>query len=338
MLKLLKAVGLILGLLSMTAASADNTGMLVFEMLDKYPPRGIAISNADGTNLRMLAPRGGNPKWFPSGDKVAYYLTNKIENATLPSMPGETHLIGLDGGLIKRIPYWVSDISRDGRRLLVQKIYQSDGSISGTSYELGIYDIVSDTYVTIIIPSNIPSYPKVGTPNFPKWMPDEKAIIFNFMGHVGERYFGKWSLLDTKLTLIEIPDGIEINCLRPGFDVSPDGNKIVFVGEPYLSHEKPKIYSLDLREHSVSLLHQEGKGDSAWHPVWSINGGEILYEYFIYGEVTGSESSFNIISVDGSMLKPVFRKGIFHKLFNAVGQPVPGMMSNPDWWQPRPVQ
>lgn len=340
MLKLLKVVGLILGLLSMAAASANDTGMLVFEMVDKSFSAGISISNDDGTNLRMLVPRGGNPKWFPSGDKVAYYLTDKEYNETAPWMLGETRIIDIEGKLIKRIPYWVSDISNDGHRLLVQRVYQSDGSIGagGKSYELGIYDISSDTYVTIISPSNIPNYPEVGTPNFPKWMPDEKSIIFHFVGREGKRYFGIWSLLESKLSLIKIPDGIEINCLRPGFDISPDGNKIVFAGEPYLSHEKPKIYSLDLREHSVSLLHQEGKGDSAWHPVWSINGEEILYEYFIYGEVTGSESSFNLISVDGSVLKPVFRKGIFHKLLNAVGQPVPGMMSNPDWWQPRPAQ
>lgn len=334
MLKTFKLVSLILGLVSMTAVSASDTGMIVFET---YPDGGIGVSNADGTNLRALAPRGGNPKWFPSGDKISFYVTDKRYSGTSPWMTGETRIVDITGALIKSVPYWVSDISADGKRLLVQKIYQSDGLVGagGKSYEIGIYDISSDTYSAIVNPGNIPNSPEVGTPNFPKWMPDEKSIIFSFLGAVGERYFGKWSLLDMKLTLIEIPGGIEINCLSSGFDVSPDGNKIAFAGEPYHSQEKSKIYYFDMRERSVSLLHQEGRGRSAWYPLWSSDGSEVLYEYSIPDDVFGTESSFNVISINGKAVRPVFKKGIFHKLFNAVGGAVPGVMTNPDWWQPR---
>lgn len=318
----------------MATVSANDIGMIAFET---HPNGGVGVSNADGTNLRALAPRGGNPKWFPSGDKISYYVTDKEYNDTSPWMAGGTRIVDINGTLIKTIPYWVSDISSDGRRLLVQKIYQSDGSVGsgGKTYEIGIYDISSDTYLAIINPSHIPSNPDVGTPNYPKWAPDEKSIIFNFLGGAGGKYFGRWSLLDMNLTLIEIPDGIEVN-FGSGFDISPDGNKIAFAGEPFHSYEKSSIYCFDMREHSVSLLRKEdGKWTNAKHPVWSKDGSEILYQYRIPDDVFGPESSFNIISINGKAVRPVFKKGVFHKLINAVGGAVPGVMANPDWWQPK---
>lgn len=325
--------GIVLCVAAMTTVRADDSGMLVFEMAEKQSPVGIAISNEDGTNLRMLAERGGNPRWFPSGNRIAYYLTKETENETAPHLPGETLIVDLNGRLIRKIPYWVSDISKDGNKLLVQRIFQTDGRKGGTSYELGIYDLITDSYFKILSPKEIPVTFDTRTPNLPKWFPDGQRILFNFLGGSGAKYFGELSLLDKKLRLIEIPKGIKTDSLFPGFDISPDGTKIAFAGQPQDHYEKPAIYVLNLENNSITLLYREKGNSGSWHPIWADNGTRLLFSFYIPDDVLGPESSLKIINADGTNVRRVFRTGIFHNLINTIGVAVPEQKENADWWQ-----
>jgi len=336
---LAKLMGGILSVVIMSDTNAEGMGKLVFEMTAKSVIPGIAISNDDGTNLRMLAERGGNPKWFPSGEKVAYYLTREIGNGGSPApyMEGKTLIVDLNGNLIKEIPYWVSDIHSNGNHMLVQKILHYENFWHETTYEVGIYDLQTDRYTALFSPEQMPKGLHLVTPASAKWFPDGKRVLINFMG---ERlnsedvpYLGEFSLVDGTFKLLKIP-GISV-VFWDSFDISPDATKVIFSGIPIDHYEKPAIYVFNLKSHSVTFLHREGDARSCGGAVWSNDGRRILFNMHIPGEIFGSEDSLKIMNEDGTNVKLVFISGVVHSLWNTIGGTVPGRKEHADWWQPQ---
>lgn len=340
-MSLFKFLGLLLlSLAAMDACASDrttNSGKLVFEMKDKSVIPGIAISNEDGTDLRMLEERGGNPKWFPSGTKIAFYLTKETGNGNSPAPyeEGRTRIVDLAGNLIKEIPYWVSDIHPDGNRLLVQKVLHYENFWHETTYELGIYDLQMNRYTALFSPEMMPKNLQLLTPTSAKWFPDGKRILFEFLGRQlyleNVPYLGELSLENGEFKLHTLHDVLV--SFWGGFDISPDGTKIVLSGSPANNPHKPlALYVFNLENHSVSLLHRERGVASCSSPVWSNDGRLILFDFRMPSDL-GSEVSLKIMNEDGTNVRRVFKTGLVHGLWNAVGGTISELKANADWWQ-----
>lgn len=337
----LSSMSLLIGLVvSAPYAHSEESGKLVFEMVRDYsnPIDGIAVSNADGSDLRMLAARGGNPKWFPGGDRIAYYLRHKVGNGTYFSDPGDTWIVNLSGNLINKIPYWVSDISADGTKLLVQKALHLPDTAWGDTYELGIYDLPTGRYTSLFNPDQMPKELGPQTPIAGKWFPGEQRILFQIQGLDSHSYnkpnmFGELNLSDGHFKLHKIPfDGLIMASYKNNFDISPDGNSVVFSAKSRVMHDHLAIYKWDVQGDTVSLIYRENGNMSTWEPVWSRDGKQIIFTSHLPDDL-GSETTLKIMDVDGGNVRRVFQVGIIHRMLNGIGWAISERKTNADWWQ-----
>ncbi len=338
----LPSMFLLFGLVVSTPnAHVEESGKLVFEMVKDYsdPIDGIAVSNVDGSGLRMLAARGGNPKWFPGGDKIAYYLTHKRGNGTYHSDPGDTWIIDLSGNLIKKIPYWVSDISADGMKLLVQKALHHPDSAWGATYELGIYDLSTDRYTGLFGPDQLPKELGPLTPISGKWFPDEQRILFQLEGldwrsDYKPNLLGELILSDMQFKLHKIPvDELIMFGFKNNFDIAPDGNSVIFCAKSKVKHDQLSIYKWDFAGDTVNLIYRENGNMSTWEPVWSRDGKQIIFTSHLPDDL-GSETTLKIMDANGENVRRVFPVGIIHRMLNGIGWAISERKTNADWWQP----
>jgi len=326
-------VFLIFGLLASqvttsVAANVAAEGMLIFEdrnyQSSTYKGQAIVVSNADGTERRFLGGPGANPRWFPSGDRIAYFISDETNPAVrargerAPNLPGRTVIVDLKGAVLKDVPYYITDISPDGFRLLVQRgtdPNQLDAALA--SYEIFIYDLRDDSLKKLFGPNQIPNDVSAAYPAAAKWFPDGKGILFKLVGINNKWHFPRISCFariqddgSGFRVLTKMPD------VKPntdyagpgGFDISPDGETIVYTEE-----SNKNLYLMDLKSLVVRQLTNDGRvGMPAnINPVWSPQGDKIMYTRYNASDAH-SEVALMTINIDGSNPRRVFPTTLRH--------------------------
>jgi hypothetical protein len=320
--------------------------MLVFEEKTSQSSlhSSIVVSGADGTGRRFLAGTGANPLWFPSGDRIAYFVADRTAHsqyyvAWTASLPGKTVFVDLDGKAVGEVPYYVTDIAPNGAELLIQRNtnpreLDSDRAV----YELRVYDLRNGTLRKLFGPEQIPKGINAMSPEAAKWFPDGKKILFKLVGPNNERRsprisaFAQVNSDGSEFRMLgHMPEGkpeIKPAMRRAGpegFDISPDGKKVV-----YLEEADGNLYVTDLADLNARRLTNDGDAYVPFYlnPVWSPRGDKILYTHYSTSKLH-SEIALMTMNVDGTEPRRVFPRTWRHFIKLVV---LHENDDHADWW------
>jgi Tol biopolymer transport system component len=327
------------------ASEIPTGGLLVFEEKTSRSPlhSAIVVSGADGTGRRVLAGPGASPLWFPSGDRVAYFVADKTSHsqyyiAWTASLPGKTVFVDLGGKAVGEVPYYVTDIAPNGAELLVQrKIDSNEFDRDRILYELCVYDLRNGSLRRVFGPDQIPKGIDAVYPEAAKWLPDGKRILFKLVGPNNQRR----SPLISAFAEIN-SDGSEFRMLtnmpeiKPGmgragpkeFDISPDGKRIV-----YLEEGDRNLYVIDLADLKAHRVTSDGQPNLPLYmnPVWSPRGNKILYTRYSTSKLY-SEIALMTMNFDGTQPRRVFPRTWRHFIKEIV---LHENDDHADWWAPK---
>ncbi len=323
-------------------------GMLVFEDQTSHKagqktPR-IMISRADGTGRHLLVDYGAEPIWFPSGDRVIVFVPHRPLYFADSRQSGKSKIVDLDGRTEREIPYHVTDVSPDGTHLLVQYgTNLRDVGPSKTGYEIFIYDLRTDKLRKLIGLNDLPKELRVLSLIGAKWFPDGEHILFQLRG---PDEYGLPTL--STLTIVR-SDGTGFRLLTKmpeikgptyltgpiQFDISPNGEKIVYVQELFNAkgaktfYHSSQLYIMDADGTKSRQLTKSGTWKS--NPVWSPDGTKILYTDDRSAPDVNSEQALFVMNADGSNSRRIFPRSWRHFIKFFVLHEADDYA---DWWAP----
>lgn len=325
---------------------AETHGLFAFEYRSGDGPQdAIALSKEDGKDFRVLVSRGTNPVWFPNGQLIAYFDKSKSIDPN-SEMYGSGVIVDLHGNEQIRIPYLILDVSNDGGRLLTRKYLGPKGGNKNSSkalYEIGLYDLKSNSYRRILSPFDFPPMSGFVTPIDGRFRGvDDSKVIFSIDSNdmMWSNSFGEYDIVSSTYETMEFPSTeYSISPALRSFDISPDGNILCITAFPnpnlHNSRLTPSIFLWDFKNGSVKRIYSEYGNTPLSNPSWSPDGSSVVVDFFLAGgEFSSGEASLQVINVNDGGRRYVFNDNPLNRLRIWVGLTVDGAKRNAAWWKP----
>jgi Tol biopolymer transport system component len=216
----------------------------------------ICAMNADGSDNHQLTDNAlpeFQPSWSPDGAQIAYWA--------LFDQTFELRLMRSDGTAQGRLPF----TTRDTQQLRLHWL-PADPNLPDTAYETAVYTRANGILTTTPPQPTTVEIVANQTPTTP--LPGGGTGGILFISHRTEEgdlpYL--FNLADSQLT----PILVNFRVSQPSW--SPDGDRIVFLDEPFTGGSRISVMSID-GSYYQPLTQGEGYG----RPVWSPDGGRIAY-------------------------------------------------------------
>src|SRR5262249_42608159 len=322
---------------------------------DKFPT--IIVRDMETLTPRFVAAPGMNPRWFPSGKEIAYFLPDNFEHGVvvvpdaLPEyrrftlsgadlhyragFPGRTIVISTEGRKLRELRHFVADIDSTGRlALTIRAVLDSPPTLRGRSGDLLVQDATTGDLTLLLTAAQIAGESGEDMLHNAGWMPDGRSVLYLTQTRAPDVQLPNccWRLhlldISTKRhTTLHLDPEVEFGRIGPfHFAVSPDGKKIAFSG---LFSRDLWVYDLTTSETRKLDVGEPKYWKEA--PRFSPDGKSILFELTDHSDVYHS-TSFWIAPATGGEANRLFpwtwRNVI--KIF-VLGE----VHRVGDWWQPR---
>ncbi|HET7766081.1 MAG TPA: hypothetical protein VFK92_13420 [Burkholderiales bacterium] len=356
-------MGVIVTILGISSALADTglTGKLVYEerQEDKQASPAIVLRDMSTLERRVIAAPGMNPRWFPSGREVAYFLPddepdgiaelagNTSRRLTLGEygayravFPGKTIVVDTEGHRLRELNHFIADIDSTGRRAVT--IRPVVRSITGqTSYwwtrrsgDLMIQNTSSGELSMVLSATEIANDSGKDLLRDAQWSRDGRYVIYQTEAAKddsnGDVRGSTWAIyridIETKKHSRLLP--LKDSTMEPdghGFSISPDGNRIVFT-----RRSDKGLWALDLSTSKVENIQIDERSYRKRNPRFSPDGRSILFELLDLSDV-GSTISFWVAPSEGGYASRLFPRTWRHFVRFFVLAESDRLA---DWWQP----
>ena len=240
-----------------------STGIYVYDFLTKTTTKSTS--------------QGYSPSFSPDGMKIVYSYpaSSSLSQIYVMNVDGTNVYQLTDNNYGNRHPQY----SPEGKKI----VYQSEISVIDQVPVVEIYLMDTDG-------SNQTKLTDNGAYNSqPKFSPDGSRLIF--MSYIHNAPWKIWSMTVDGSNLVDLSQDTGINNGLHGFDISPDGNKVVYCSE--ISEDR-EIYIVDIDGTNLTRLTNNIGGDQ--FPEFSPHGTKIVYQ----SEYNSVQWDVFIMDVDGS--------------------------------------
>jgi hypothetical protein len=333
------------------------TGKLLFEdggREDRERSPAVMLADLATLKTKILVAPGMEPRWFPNGQEVAYFLPSDMrrgvvhipesrEKLVAPEhsehwviLPGHTITIDLEGNKRREMPDFLTDIHPTGEfALMIRPGPFLGGSWSNRGGDLILRNL--STKADTVLISAVDLHAEGGLLlRRARWIPGGRSIILQAVQFSRTPAGGsdtKWSLhrldLDAPLRKVQrlpVNPGMENSGPR-SFVIAPDGSRVA-----YSVIESEELWSFDLSSgRNTSIDVGELKYRKS-HPRFSPDGKHILFNLTVRTGEAMNSSSFWVAPATGGSADRLFSRNLRHLVRFWVLREGHG---NPDWWQPR---